>query len=206
MVFEVEDCSRRPRDPGRYPTEIDGSNMTRYLLPLLCLTVWPLAAVAQSTGVAEVRPAPSPTMISYLNTGMLVGIEEVDGTASVRLSVYTEEDYAAAVATTKLGHFPLATTTAKRNPVIKLALDAYMTQNNLDDDDADRIRVLGHRNTAFGTIDAIGDDYLLIGLDDDMIVTPESTQKRRRIIPIRFIGAIFLDATPVRFFTPPNLN
>ena len=178
--------------------------MIQHLFPVLWLIVFTSSAVAQSIGTAEVRPADPPKMFSYFATGMRVGIVRVDGTASFRLDVYTEEDHAVAVATTKLGHLSLATSAAETNPAIKRELDAYIKRNHLADDSTDRIRIHEHSKTTFGTIDAIGDDYLLIGLDKNVIVKPNFTQKRRLIIPKSFIGAVDLDASPVRFVAFPD--
>jgi hypothetical protein len=199
---------RRPRDPGddrRYPTEIQGHNMARHLLAMLCLLALTPTALAQSIATADVKPAAPATMFSYLATDMRVGIKNVEGTASVLLYIYTEDDYATALATTKLGQAPLKLEAAKANPAIKRELDAYMTRNDLTDSSADRIRLLTPtRITVFGRIDAIGDDYLLIGLDRDIKSDPNATSRRRRLIPKWSIGSIDLDANPVRFFTYPQ--
>lgn len=178
--------------------------MTRHLFLSLCLIVLAPAVFAQSNGTAEVRPAAPPTMFSYLATGMRVGIANIEGTASVRLSVYTEENETVAVATSKLPSFTLAATAAKTNLGIERELKAYMEQNDLKEASMARIRILGHSKSAFATIDAIGDDYLMISLDGDVIITPEFTQKRRRIIPKASVGSIDLDASPVRFITDPD--
>lgn len=175
--------------------------MTRHLLLSLCLIVLVPPVFAQSIGTAEVRPAVPPTMFSYLATAMRVGIASVEGTASVRLSVYTEENQTVAMATSRIPSFTLAATAAKTNLGIERELKAYMEQNDLKEASMARIRILGHSKSAFGTIDAIGDDYLMISLDGDVITTPEFTQKRRRIIPKTSIGSIDLDASPVRFIT-----
>jgi len=75
---------------------------------------------------------------------MRVGIANIEGTASVRLSVYTEENETVAVATSKLPSFTLAATAAKTNLGIERELKAYMEQNDLKEASMARIRILGH--------------------------------------------------------------
>lgn len=50
-----------------------------------------------------------------------------------------------------------------------------------------------HTRTTFGTVSAIGDDFVLLDLNDE--------QKRKRVIPKASIGTIYLNASPVRLMS-----
>ena len=68
--------------------------MTARLLAILALLVLPTASSAQEPATAQPK-----TMFAYLATGMHVGVKSVDGTASVLIFVYTDDDYATVLAT-----------------------------------------------------------------------------------------------------------
>lgn len=177
--------------------------MARHLLGMLGFLALLPTALAQSIGTADLKPADPATMFSYLTTEMRVGIRSVEGTSSVLLYIYTEEDYTTVVATTKLGRTSRASEAAKANPAIQRELDAYLARSDISASSLERIRLLTPTRTVFGRIEAIGDDYLLIGLDADLKSHPNATSRRRRIIPKLSIGSIDLDANPIRFFSYP---
>mgnify|MGYP003667905605 CR=1 FL=1 len=168
-----------------------------------------IVSSAQEVSSDEVRPASPKTMFAYLATGMHVGVKSVDGTASVLLFVYTDEDYETALATSKLaGRGAVARDAAAINPAIQRELDAFMVRHNLTEEAAERLFVISPFRTTFGTLGAIGDDYLMIEIDNDIRVDANSTSKRRRIIPKSSIGSINLDAKPVQIVDtrPPSRN
>lgn len=169
--------------------------MTRYrlLLQMLCLLASATTAVAQ-TGV---KPAVPATMLSYLDADMRVGIRSVEGTASVLLYIYTEEDYETALSINKGGLTP------NDNPVVKREVDAFMKRNGLVDSPKGQVIIVPPRQV-YGRIEAVGDDYLLIGLEVDTKSEPKGKSRRRRIIPKSSIGSIDLDASPIRFLIKPQ--
>lgn len=169
--------------------------MTRYLhlLEILCVLTASTTAVAQT----DVKPAVPATMLSYLDAEMRVGIKSVEGTASVLLYVYTEDDYETALSINKFGLDPI------NNSVVKHEVDAFMERNGLVDASKGQVMVVPPRQI-YGRIEAVGDDYLLIGLEVDTNSEPKGKSQRRRIIPKSSIGSIDLDASPVRFIIRPQ--
>lgn len=171
--------------------------MARHLLAMFCLLTSATTAFAQSIGTEDVKTAAPAKMFSYLVTDMRVGIKNIEGTASVTLNVYTKEDYELALATKNPSQ-------ALSNPMVQRELVAYMKRNGLDDSAAGRTSLVPPMRIVFGRIDAIGDDYLLIGLDGDIKSEANATSRRRRIIPKSSIGSIDLDTNPIRFITHPE--
>ena len=173
--------------------------MTARLLAVLGLLVLPTASSAQEPAATQPK-----TMFAYLSTGMHVGVKSVDGTASVLIFVYTDDNYTTVLGTTKFGQtYPIAKDAAKTNPAIQRELDVFMSNRGLADISFEHVRIMPPFRTAFGTLAAIGDDYLIIELDGDIgdiKVQREATSKRRRIISKSSIGLIDLDAKPVHFF------
>lgn len=171
--------------------------MRQLLLVIVSVLVAASTVDAQSSGTTAPSPAAPAKFFSYLKTDMRVGIKSIEGTASVTLHVYTEDEYELALATRNPAQ-------ALSIPRVKRKLSAYMKRNGLDDSAASRISLVPPFRTVFGRIDAIGDDYLLIGLDDTNTSEQDGKARRRRIIPKWSIGAIDLDADPVRFIAHPQ--
>ena len=170
--------------------------MTPRLLVIFGLVVFPITLSGEEPSTTQPR-----TMFAYLANGMHIGITNVDGTASVLISVYTSDDYTTALATSKLGQgHPIAKEAAKTNPAIKRELDAFMSNHGSGGTPIEHVRIMPPIRTTFGTLAAIGDDYVMIELDSNIKIEPNATPKRRRIIPKHSIGSIDLDAKPVRFF------
>ncbi len=184
-----------------------GAVIFAFVFVALTQFAFAIVSSAQDVSNAEVHPASPKTMFAYLATGMHVGVKSVDGTASVLIFVYTDEDYKTALATSKItGRGAVAKDAAASNPAIQRELDAYMVRHNLAEEAVDRLYVISAFRTTFGTLEAIGDDYLMIEIDDDIKVDTNSTSKRRRIIPKSSIGSIDLDANPVQIVDtrPPS--
>ncbi|MCM2375258.1 hypothetical protein [Aporhodopirellula aestuarii] len=171
------------------------------LLAILGLLILPTVSLAQEPATAQPK-----AMFAYLTIGMHVGIKSVDGTASVLIFVFTDDDYATVLATSKLAkNYPIAKDAAKTNAAIQRELDAFMSNRGSANTSLEHVRIMPPLRTAFGTLAAIGDDYVMIELDGDIKVEPDATSKRRRIIPKSFIGSIDLDAKPVHFIdTTPH--
>lgn len=172
--------------------------MARYLLAMLLLLASMATVGAQSIGVTKVKPFAPTMMFSHLAMDMGVGIKNIEGTASVMLYIYTEEDFETALSVNRLGLNP------KTNPIVKREVDSYMTRTGLADSSRGRVLMGAPTPIIYGRIDSIGDDYLLIRLDVDTKSKPNARSRRRRIIPKASIGAIDLDASPISFSVRPE--
>ncbi|QDT02266.1 hypothetical protein K227x_06390 [Rubripirellula lacrimiformis] len=89
-----------------------------------------------------------------------------------------------------------ATFVAKQNPAIHKRFDEYATRLTMSPEQKDRVMLTTHLRASFGTIAAVGTDYVLVEMDGD--------QEGKRVIPKSSIGAIHLESSPVRFLHPPT--
>ena len=155
------------------------------------------AIAASSVAFAQTDTAVAPkTMFGFLKPGMRLGVSPVQGTASVILSTYTEDDYKVAQdLKDQLGaSLKSASSIAETNPSVRAKFQEHVSKLNLSDDFKNRIMIMPLFGTSFGTVVAVGDDYLLLNLGGE--------HNGKRIIPKASIGTIYLDANPVRFVDP----
>jgi hypothetical protein len=143
----------------------------------------------------EATPA---TLLGFLRPGMNVGMQSVDGTTSVILTVYDDSEIAVA---RDVSRFAVQNggvdELAEKYPNVRRELEEFTTKAREDMSRADPVGsnwvyLMPHAKTAFGTIVAIGNDYLIIGFGAD---TP-----RRTVLPQSSIGRIQLDGKGATFF------
>jgi len=156
------------------------------------------ALSASNAGFAQTDLDATPkTMLGFLQPGMRLGVSSVAGTTSVVLRTYTENNFTLAQDLARqLGRSLMsATFVAKTNPTVSKELEEYATRLTLTPEAKDRLMLAPPVRTSFGTVTAVGDDFVLLDLDDE--------QKGKRVIPKASIGTIYLDANPVRFIHHP---
>ncbi len=154
-----------------------------------------IALATSSLAYAQTEAVTAPkTMFGFLKPGMHLGITVVEGTTNLIIDTYTEGEYKVArELNEQLGGSPkTASSIAENNAYVRTKLQEYAAKQNLSEDSKNRIIIPAPIRKSFGTIVTVGDDYLLVKLDDD----------KRRIIPKASIGTIYLDADPVSFYDP----
>ncbi len=160
--------------------------MPRFLL-ILGVLMAPSAAFAQAdTDMPK-------TMLGFLKSGMHLGVSSVEGTTSVILHTYTDEDYTVArELENQIGRtLKSAASVAETNPVVRKELDEYIERIGQPDESRSHLVIAPFLRTTFATVISVGDDYVLINLDGE--------QERKRVIPKASIGTIYVDANPIRF-------
>lgn len=174
---------------GRLPDVLEDENL-RPLLILFVLTGLGISANGQAPA-----PANSRTLLRFLKPGDLVGIQPVDGTMSVAISIYSKEQFELAKVILSRGRSTVkANQLAAENETARTSLDQYISQQTDSSLDADKLSVVPLIRTSLGKITEVGADYFLVELD--------GLQIRRCVIAKTAIGKIYLDATPIRFFGP----
>ena len=156
-----------------------------------------IALAASNVAFAQNDAAAVPkTMLGFFKPGMRLGVSSIEGTTSVILRTYTEDDYKVARDLAKrLGaSVKSAASVAETNASVRTQLQEYVSRLDLPDASIDGIMIMPIVRISLGTVVAAGDDYLLLDLDGQ--------PKRKRIIPKASIGTIYLDANPIRFFDP----
>ncbi len=152
----------------------------------LMLVVTSFVAAARSQ-----EPIPH-EMFGYLKPGMYVGLQRLDGTATVAVNVYSDgQDGNLVVARSLQGVDRKgvdADDFATSHPAVRKQLDELKKEPAAK---KLQIRIAGLQNISIGRIAAIGTDYLLIELDD---------RSKRRLLPKAAIGYIDLDSDPATFF------
>ena len=135
-------------------------------------------------------------MFDYLKPGMYVGMERLNGTASVALNVYSDgQDGNLVVARSLKGAGPKGVNAdefAKSHPAVRSQLAELKRQPAAE---KLQLRIRGARDITIGRITGIGDDHLLIELDG---------RSRLRLLPKAAIGHIDLDADPATFIFAPE--
>ena len=162
----------------------------RSFLSLLLMFGLCVSAASQAPIQSESRK-----MLRFLKSGDSVGVQAVDGTTSVVISIYTQEKYKLAKAISERGR---ATTNAQEfaaeNELVRKALGKYVLQHAGESLAEEELIVMPLIRTSLGTVAEIGDDYVLIELDD--------AAKRRCVYAKASIAKIYLDANPIRFYGP----
>ena len=162
----------------------------RILLLLLVLVGVDASAMGQAPS-----PSRSNTMMRFLNPGDLVGVKSVDGTMTVSISTYSQQQYQLAKAILEFGRSTRnAKKFAEENEVARAALERYIREESETPQIEDQLAVMPLIRTSLGKVTEVGDDYVLVEF--------EGPRKRRCVIAKSTIGMIYLDASPIRFFGP----
>ena len=183
--------ARRPVNPGILvvPDKMEDC----YLRPLLLILV--LIGLGTSANAQAPGPQNSRTLLQFLKPGDLVGVQSVDETISVAISIYSKEQFELATVILSRGRSTMnAKQFATENQTARRALDQYVSQQGDPSLAVDQLSVMPLIRTSLGKITEVGADYVLIELD--------GSQRRRCVIAKSAIGKIYLDATPIRFFGP----
>ena len=154
-----------------------------------------LATSSLACAQTDAGAAPK-TMLGFLTPGTHLGITTVEGTTSVIIHTYSEDDYKVAreLKVQLAGSPKTASSVAETNAYVRTKLREYATKHNLSDESKNRIIIGASLRKSFGIVVAAGDDYLLLKLDGD--------DPKRRVIPKASIGTIYLDVNPVPFYDP----
>lgn len=153
-----------------------------------------LAVIICVTQVRSEEAALPKTMIGFLRPGMRVGIQSVEGTTNVKIDAYAEDQYKIALDVAGLGRQTLdAAKFAGNRPGVQKELDVFIERliKKAPDADTSEVIVFPLFRTLFGTVVAVGDDYVLIDR--------EGTRKRRLVLARSSVAQIDLDANALRF-------
>ena len=136
---------------------------------------------------------------------MRAGVQSVEGTTDVLIDVYTEDNYVIARRydvrnfAARGGDRPSAASLVETYPAVKEKLDAFVARLREDSPEANvddvRTMIVSSRQW-FGTISAIGRDYVLIDREGDT--------KHRCVLARSAIARIDLDAEPFQFYYRPS--
>ncbi len=131
------------------------------------LTTIAIVAATLCATLARSEDDPLPNnMLGFLRPGLRVGIQTVDGTTNILLNVYTEDQYGIARDLASLGRSAVAGRSkfADDHPVLRKKLDAFVERlvEKSPDANVDKVIVFPLSRQSFGSIAAIGDDYVLI--------------------------------------------
>jgi len=139
-------------------------------------------------------------LLGFLKPGMHVGIQSVEGTTNVLVDIYTREQFQIAIELSEFGRRPdRAQEFASTHPTVQEKLDAFIEKLREESPEAsaDRVWLYPLTRRSFGTVSAVGSDYVLI--------TREGEAKRRRVLAKSAIVRIDLDAESIQFrYLPPR--
>lgn len=160
---------------------------------MLRLSVFAIVFAVTSHVFADDVSNDSPeSILGFFEPGMRVGVAVVEGTAMVRLLTYTEEDFQAALELVDVrGSLRRASILAESNAIVRDRFEKYAARNKLSDESKSNVMITIPLRTSMGTVRIIGEDYMLVEIEDD--------RKSRRVIPKTSIGMIYIDATPFSF-------
>jgi hypothetical protein len=152
-----------------------------------------------------VRPEDNPSprnLLGFMSPGMRIGVQSVEGTTNVFVDIYTEEQFAIAndlaIRAGRFGRFISAKEIVDAHPAISEQLDLYVKQlkRQSPEANADDVDVIPLFRRIFGTVSAVGDDYVMIDRG--------GKTKRRLVLSRSAIARIELDAKAVHFNYPRN--
>ena len=159
------------------------------LLIVLCST---------HTGLTQEPVEATPrTFLDYLKPELPIGVQSVQGT-DVIIHVYTSGDFETAAMIVGYRSIFLASEVAEANDAVREQLTAYLKEHAIPESEADSLRLMPLIRTSLATVSVVGNDYVLVELRSN------TKTKRRKLIPKSRIGAIYLDANPVRFLERPS--
>lgn len=158
----------------------------------VCLNV---TAIAQAPLPDGPSPGRSKTMLRFLKPGDLVGVQSFDGTTSVVVSTYSEDQFELARAILKRGRTTInAKKFAAENSRVQKSLEDYLARNQGLGIVEDRLSIIPLMRTSLGKVSEVGKDCILVEFD--------GVSTRRCVIAKSSIGKIYLDAIPIRFAGP----
>lgn len=184
-----------PRDTMRsdenYHQSLGNPEMSkRRLSAIAVLLLFGFASPAKSDD-----PAGPTNMLDFLEPGMFVGMQTIDGTTNIFLNVFSKEDYELAQKASGTGRNAKAATVFIRDyPEAKERLDVFLRELSEREPEASTDRVIAYpvTRTTFGTIVSVGTDYVL--------VRRAGKGNRRLVLARSTIAKIDLDAQPIRFY------
>ncbi|MCD0462035.1 preprotein translocase subunit YajC [Roseiconus lacunae] len=144
------------------------------------------------------KPLPD-TLLGFLEPGMRVATQYIEGTGDVKISVYDDAEYKVALDIAKEnGSFLDAETLASKHQLVRRLLDDHLAKHDEQISAAarDDIRVYPLLRWHFGKIRRIGDDFVLIETED----------KHRIVYSRSAITRIYLDSNPITFTTARKRN
>ncbi len=178
----------------------------RFIVAAAILVACPVVVTAQNvqeTVPSAVSKNPMPnSIIGFLKPGMHVGVQYIDGTSSVSLSVYDAEHYPPALdVVRRRGAYVSAVELASKHKRVRELLAAYVSDRNeeLEKDakiEADDVQVLPLSRKSIGIVRDVGDDFVLIETD--------GTSKRQIVFALSSISRIYLKSNPIQFISRRN--
>ena len=157
-----------------------------YLISAIGLSV---SAIAQSPSSEAPR-----TLLRFLKPGDLVGLKLVEGTASTIISTYSKDQFDLAKLLVNRHHPTNATEFAAESELARHAFEDFVVQNAHVAYIDSQLTVMPLIRTSLGKIAEVGDDYILVEIED--------TSKSQCVIAKTSVGRIYLDANPARFDGP----
>ena len=156
------------------------------------------AATVFAEGPVEDRPA---GVIGFLKSGQHVGMSSKEGTNSVNLLVFDDDEYAAALDIARSrGEFVDAELLSTKHKIVRNRLDAHLAKLRGEVGDiTSSIRVYPLRGMFIGTVRSVGDDYVVM---EYVRVNKNDEVKVKVVINKLAIARIYLDADPITFTSP----
>jgi hypothetical protein len=153
-----------------------------------------------SAGLTEDSPLPN-NLLGFLKPGMCVGVQSYEGAAHYSIEIYTQVQYqiAHSLPLSERRRLVKAQEIVDKYPAFKKTLNTFVETLREQTPDVDVERVFVYPQSSrkwFGTISAVGNDYVLIDR--------EGEAKSRRVLAKSAIVRIDLDAEPttLRYFPP----
>jgi hypothetical protein len=161
---------------------------------ILAMTI---LVATSSIGAAKSQDTEVPKRLLALFTpGMHIGIQSVEGSTNVIVHTYSEADYDLAKEIARRGRATInAEKFANENPVVRAALEQHLKRSD-SETSPKNVQVIPLIRTTLGRVKAVGDDYILIEIDGDA--------KSQLAIAGFSVSKVYLDATPLRFLSPPS--
>lgn len=154
-----------------------------------------LAAASSPETQPKTQPKTHRTMLQFLESGNLVGVQSSEGTTSVTISIYSEDRYELAKQISTWGRsLKNAKMFADGSELAQAEVRNYLLKSKNSGLDADEIRMMPLTRTNLGKVLEVGDDFVLVEFDREV--------KQRCVIAKAAIAKIYLDANPVRFYGP----
>lgn len=163
---------------------------------LLTFALIVIATTSLAEPPAKLRPT---NLIGFLKPGTHVGMTSEEGTNSVNLLIFDDDEYAVALDISKsLGEFVDAESLAKKHKLVRTRLDSHLARMSHREGAGTKsaIRVYPLRRMFVGTIRSVGDDYVLIEYVRFFKNDEKSVQV---VVSNSAIARIYPDSDPIHF-------
>ena len=156
-----------------------------------------LLAIASIAAAQSPEEEPPKTLLGFFTPGMQVGIQSVEGSASVIVHTYSETSFSVAKEIARRGRRTIdAREFAKENKQVEIALARHLEESDSETSTNDTVWLMPLIRTKLGQVEAVGSDYLLVEIDGET--------GRKMAIRDSSVSKVYFDATPIHLLSRPT--